>query len=78
MPYMTVLVVDLTLRSDPRVVVQLLSALMNGGGTNLEGFHRLFQFFHLFESVMDLLLDLGLSGAQPLLCVTKRDTFQRP
>lgn len=64
---MTVLVVDLTLCSNPRVVIQLLSVLMNGGVTNLESIHSLFQFFHLLESVMDLLLDLGLSGAQPLL-----------
>lgn len=32
---MTVLVVDLTLCSNPRVVIQLLSVLMNGGVTNL-------------------------------------------
>lgn len=40
---------------------------MNGGVTNLECVHGLFQFLHLLESVMNLLLDLGLGGAQPLL-----------
>lgn len=40
---------------------------MNGGVTNLECVHCLFQFLHLLESVMNLLLDLGLGGAQPLL-----------
>lgn len=76
MQYMTVLVVDLTLRSNPRVLSELLSVLMDGGVTNLKSIHRLFQFFHLLESVMDLLLDLGLGGAKPLLWATKMKVFE--
>lgn len=67
MCHMTALVVDLTLCSNLQGLGQLLSVLMKGGVTNLESVHCLFQFFHLLESVMDLLLDLGLGGAQPLL-----------
>lgn len=35
--------------------------------THLQRVHGLFQLLHLLESVVDLLLDLGLRGPQPLL-----------
>lgn len=73
---MTVLVVDSTLRLDVEVVSELLSVLTNGGVTNLKSVHCLFQFFRLLESVMDLLLDLGLGGAKPLLELTEVSIYQ--
>lgn len=49
---------------------------MNGGVTNLQSVHRLLQFFHLLESIMNLLLDLRLGGAKPLLELPKTGDFQ--
>lgn len=44
-----------------------LICLTPGGRTHLQRVHRLFQLLHLLEPVVDLLLDLGLRGPQPLL-----------
>lgn len=41
--------------------------LLCEGRTNLQSIHRLLQLLHLLEAVVNLLLDLGLRGAEPLL-----------
>lgn len=52
---------------------QTLSSHLLGGMwvihdyTNLQSIDRLLQLLHLLQSVVDLLLDLGLRGAEPLL-----------
>lgn len=49
--------------------------MMYDGGTNLESLHCLFELLHLLEPVMNLLLDLSLRGAKPLLRERTSNTF---
>lgn len=48
-------------------LVGFFICVMDSVGTNLEWIHCLFQFLHLLQSIMNLLLNLSLCGAQSLL-----------